>query len=179
MVYKSLCALSVAPHLRVMRRVGFCRLSARSGAGRLRRAAHRLYHVFALSATSVYVLQQLIYAVQERKDLAKLTQVMFVMLCFGTCVGKQLAFYLDADDVDALISALDEPLLNQAAGAGGAGEALLRGTVRGAARLLRVYSGCAVSTCVLWTVFPVLYRIQGLHFEFPFWTGICYDHIVV
>ncbi|XP_035454253.2 odorant receptor 4 [Spodoptera frugiperda] len=106
----------------------------------------------------------------------KLSQVMFVLLCHVTCVAKQVAFHVDAGRIDQLIARLDEPLLNQCGGPRGA---LLHGTARRAARLLRVYSGCAVATCVLWIVFPVLYRIRGIAFEFPFWAGISYDHNLV
>ncbi|CAH0700952.1 unnamed protein product [Spodoptera exigua] len=113
---------------------------------------------------------------QERSDMDKLSQVMFVLLCHVTCVAKQVAFHVDADRIEQLIARLDEPLLNQSAEPRGA---LLRGTARRAARLLRVYSGCAVATCVLWIVFPVLYRIRGVAFEFPFWAGIPYNNNVV
>nr|ALM26241.1 odorant receptor 58 [Athetis dissimilis] len=142
----------------------------------MRGAAARCYHVFALTATSVYVLLQLIYAYQERSDMDKLSQVMFVMLCHVTCVAKQIAFYVDAERIDELIAGLDDPLMNQTAGARGA---LLHNCARAAARLLRTYSGCAVATCVLWIVFPVLYRIQGVPFEFPFWIGVDYDNNAV
>nr|AOE48064.1 putative odorant receptor OR59 [Athetis lepigone] len=171
---RSECARSVAPHVRCLRRVGFCRAAARA-AGR-RPLAARLYHVFALAATSTYVLLQLVYAYQERSDMDKLSQVMFVMLCHVTCVAKQIAFYVDAECIERLIAGLDDPLMNQTAGARGA---LLRESARAAARLLRVYSGCAVATCVLWIVFPVLYRIQGIPFEFPFWIGVNYDNNAV
>ncbi|XP_075979368.1 odorant receptor 4-like [Anticarsia gemmatalis] len=169
----SLCAQSVAAPLRVLRLVGFCRLQApapRSLVG----ALHRVYHVFALLATSTYVLLQFIYAYQQRGDMDKLSRVMFVLLCHVTCVSKQIAFHLRADRIDKLIARLDEPLMNQAAGA-----ALLRERARAAARLLRVYAGCAVATCVLWTAFPVLDRIQGRRFEFAFWIGLNYDYILV
>ncbi|XP_047020815.1 odorant receptor 4-like [Helicoverpa zea] len=173
---ESECARSVAPHVRVLRRVGFLRGAALSSRGRARRLALRGYHALALAATSLYVLQQAVYAYQERGDMDKLSQVMFLMLCHMTCVVKQIAFHVDADRIDRLIASLDEPLLNQCAGERGA---LLRGTARGAARLLRTYAGCAVATCVLWIVFPVINRIQGISFEFPFWTGFSYDHNAV
>nr|QNS36244.1 olfactory receptor 59 [Mythimna separata] len=171
----SVCALSVAPHLRVLRLVGFCR-ALPPAPGRALAAAQRAYHVFALFATSTYVLLQLIYAYQERSNMDKLSQVMFVMLCHVTCVAKQVAFHVDAARIDRLILGLEEPLLNQTAGARGA---LLAGCARGAARLLRTYSGCAVATCVLWIVFPILYKVQGIPFEFPFWTGFNYNHNLV
>lgn len=59
-----MCASSVAPHVRCLRRVGFCRWGAAAPANRLLATAARFYHVFALAATSTYVLQQLIYAYQ-------------------------------------------------------------------------------------------------------------------
>ncbi|KAF9407884.1 hypothetical protein HW555_012255 [Spodoptera exigua] len=61
---RSACARSVAPHVRWLRRVGFCRWAAPAPASPLLAAAARFYHVFALAATSTYVLQQLIYAYQ-------------------------------------------------------------------------------------------------------------------
>uniref|UniRef100_A0AAU6NDB3 Odorant receptor n=1 Tax=Mythimna loreyi TaxID=667449 RepID=A0AAU6NDB3_9NEOP len=171
----SVCALSVAPHLRCLRLVGFCRaLPVKQG--RALGIVLRAYHGFALFATATYVLLQLIYAYQERSNMDKLSQVMFVMLCHVTCVAKQVAFHVDAERIDLLIAGLDDPLLNQTAGARGA---LLRECASGAARLLRTYSGCAVATCVLWIVFPILYRIQGISFEFPFWTAFGYNNTLV
>lgn len=54
-------------------------------------------------------------------------------------------------------------------------QALLRRTARGARLLVRAYAGCAVLTCSLWLLFPVLRRIAGHSVEFPFWTGLQTD----
>lgn len=54
-------------------------------------------------------------------------------------------------------------------------QALLRRTAHGARLLLRAYAGCAVLTCTLWLLFPVLRRIAGHSVEFPFWTGLQTD----
>ncbi|XP_037298843.1 odorant receptor 4-like [Manduca sexta] len=168
---------SVAPHLRCLRMVGFCRLSAgtagATGRGRWRRRAHGAYHAFALSATSTYVLQQLIYAYQERGDMEKLSRVMFIMLCFVTCVVKQIVFHVDATRIDMLVAGLAEPLFNPAAEWA---RALLRETARAARRQALAYAGCAVATCVLWIVFPVLDRARGRHVHFSFWAPIDCTH---
>ncbi|CAB3256149.1 unnamed protein product [Arctia plantaginis] len=114
---------------------------------------------------------------QERNDLDKLSKVMFLLLCHITCVIKQVVFYFRADEIDELIASLDEPLMNAESSASGTAGALLRSTARNAVRLLKVYTGCAVATCVLWIVFPIVYRIQNGHFEFNFWIGMRYDDI--
>ncbi|CAB3241325.1 unnamed protein product [Arctia plantaginis] len=114
---------------------------------------------------------------QERNDLDKLSKVMFLLLCHITCVIKQVVFYFRADEIDELIASLDEPLMNAERSASGTAGALLRSTARNAVRLLKVYTGCAVATCVLWIVFPIVYRIQNGHFEFNFWIGMRYDDI--
>ncbi|XP_063827159.1 odorant receptor 4-like [Ostrinia nubilalis] len=142
--------------------------------------------MFALSVTSCYVLQQGVYAYQERGDLEKLARVLFVLLCHCTCVAKQLVFHAQAARVDRIIAGLHQPLFDPAtAGAGAssaaaaAARALLRATSRGAARLLRAYYGCAVATCVLWTIFPVVYKLRGFRIEFPFWTFLDYNQPVM
>nr|ARO76427.1 odorant receptor 21 [Conogethes punctiferalis] len=169
----SLAGGSVAPHLRVLRLVGFCRLRAPAGraAPGLARRLHGLYCWFALAATSFYVLQQGIYAYQERHDMVKLSRVLFVLLCHCTCISKQVVFHAHAPQIDALIRSLDQPLFNQG---GAAREALLRRAAARAARVLRAYYGCGIATCVLWTAFPVIYRLQGHYVEMPFWTFIDY-----
>ncbi|XP_063827150.1 odorant receptor 94b-like [Ostrinia nubilalis] len=101
----------------------------------------------------------------------KLARVMFLLLCHVTSITKQLVFYMSADKIDEMISALDDPLYNQPAAWQ---RALLAATARSAGRLLRAYSGTAVVTCTLWIIFPILYYAQGLPVEFPFWTNL--DH---
>nr|QEE82739.1 odorant receptor 21 [Conogethes pinicolalis] len=169
----SLAGGSVAPHLRVLRLVGFCRLLAPAGraAPSLARRLHALYCTFALAVTSLYLVQECFYAYQERYDMDKLARVMFLLLCHVTSITKQLVFYVDAADIDDMVFGLDEPLYNQ--GPSWQRAALAR-TAAAARRLLRAYSGTAVLTCTLWIIFPILDYARGLPVEFPFWSNL--DH---
>nr|UVB79103.1 odorant receptor 1 [Heortia vitessoides] len=177
----SLAGSSVAPHLVFLRRCGFCRIprlltapkkpARKGGAPRptLAHQLHALYCTFALAVTTVYLVQECVYAYQERHDMDKLARVMFLLLCHVTSISKQLVFYVEADKIHEMVAAFDLAEYNQRRGA-----AQLRDTARSARRLLRAYSGTAVLTCTLWIIFPVLYYVQGLPVEFPFWTHL--DH---
>lgn len=58
----SLAGTCVAVHLHCLRWCGFCRLPAQTP--RPLRVAHEIYRMFALAATSIYLLQECIYAYQ-------------------------------------------------------------------------------------------------------------------
>ncbi|KAL0901045.1 hypothetical protein ABMA27_006374 [Loxostege sticticalis] len=174
----SLAGSSVAPHLALLRRVGFCHLQGAAGGGSARSGPKRLhsyYCLFAFGVTSGYVLQQAIYAFQ-RSDLDKLSRVLFVMLCHCTCVAKQAVFHADARRIDRIITGLNQTLFNQPIESH---RSQLRGTALSAARLLRVYYSTAVATCVLWIIFPVVYKLRGHRIEFPFWTFVDYNQPVM
>lgn len=59
--------------------------------------------------------------------------------------------------------------------AGAAARRLRARTSARAARLQRVYAGCAALTCLLWLVLPVAQRARGRSVEFPFWLGVDYS----
>ncbi|XP_037968814.2 odorant receptor 94b [Plutella xylostella] len=158
----SLAGSSVALHVRLLRGAGFLR--AARGGGRHVTSLHDAYRCLALAATTTYLVQELIYAYQERRVMERLARVLFLLLCHVTSLVKQLVLVLDADRVDRLIQSLDDPLFNL----GDARSTLqLQATTRGAARLARLYVGTAVVTCVLWIVFPILDHVKGNPVEFP------------
>ncbi|NP_001091790.1 candidate olfactory receptor [Bombyx mori] len=165
----SLSGSSVFRHLFLLRCCGFCRLSRSSTARRGLSVAHEVYRALTLTLTVVYLLQECIYAYQERTDMDKLSRVMFLLLCHITSVAKQLVFYLDADRIDCLIATLDDPSYNEMSH-----QRLLVDASRWASRFVWAYSGCAVVTCTLWIVFPIIYHVQGQTVEFPFWIQIDY-----
>nr|QZH55127.1 odorant receptor 31 [Achelura yunnanensis] len=146
-----------------LRTCGYCRLGPSTGVTAAR--VHAAYRAAALALTGFYLLQQVVYAVRERRHMDKLARVMFLLLCHLTSIVKQLVFFVDADRIDDLIARLDEPVMSH-------GQVALSAAARGAERLGRVYSGMAAVTCVLWAVFPVLYFLRGHHVEFPIWTGL-------
>ncbi|XP_049878937.1 odorant receptor 4-like [Pectinophora gossypiella] len=160
----------VAPHLRCLRWVGFCRLSP--GTPRYQQAAHYLYRLFALASCSVYLAQECVYAYQERADMEKLSRVMFLLLCHVTSLAKQLVFHTDAHRIDTLVAEFDAAVFNAAEAA-----AALARTARAARWLQRLYSGTAVVTCTLWLVFPVARYARGLPVDFPFWLPAPPDHV--
>lgn len=55
----SLAGRSVGPHLATLRAVGFCRVREGGGTG-----AHALYRAAVLATTSLYLLQECVYAYQ-------------------------------------------------------------------------------------------------------------------
>ncbi|XP_053613069.1 uncharacterized protein LOC128676766 isoform X2 [Plodia interpunctella] len=165
----SLAREAVQPHLATLRWCGFCRLSPR-------RAAHDLYCWFALLVTTTYLLQECVYAYQERDDMDKLARVMFLLLCHVTSIVKQIVFHTKAHRIDLMVISFDEPAHGGAAPAEWR-RALLEHTARSMARLQRAYAGTAVLTCTLWIVFPIMYYMRGQNVEFPFWTGVDYSHL--
>ncbi|KAM3956753.1 odorant receptor Or1-like [Aphomia sociella] len=179
----SLAGSSVSLHLRYLRRCGFCRLAGAARVPSPLRSLHTSYCTFALTATSMYVLQQCVYAYQNMSDMNKLARVMFVLLCHITCVSKQIVFHLDAARIDELVSDLDAVEYNEYGSWGAATHAargrLLRATAARTSRLLRAYAGCGVATCVLWTALSVISRLRGQLVELPFWVFVDYTHPLV
>nr|AIG51873.1 odorant receptor [Helicoverpa armigera]QPX50343.1 odorant receptor [Helicoverpa armigera] len=164
----SLSSASLATHLRLLRWCGYCRLA---GGARLARL-HALYRALTLALTTVYLLQECVYAYQVQQDMDKLARVMFLLLCHITSIAKQLVFHLKAERIDEMLAGLEDPLYNQPEEAH---RRLLGATAASASRFVRAYSGCAVVTCTLWITFPVMYRLQGLPVEFPFWITVDYN----
>ncbi|CAG9581973.1 unnamed protein product [Danaus chrysippus] len=75
-----------------------------------------------------------------------------------------------------MIEGFDDPTYN---GESASARSLLRSTTLVARRLEQAYAGCAVLTCTLWLVFPVLHRLSGNPVQFAFWTGIDTDPPVI
>ncbi|XP_030035689.2 odorant receptor 94a-like [Manduca sexta] len=160
--------------MQLLRWCGYCRLDGgKCGGGADNESLHRVYRAFTLALTIAYLLQECVYAYQERHDMDKVARVMFLLLCHITSIAKQLVFYLDADRVEHLVTGLDDPLYNQQAGGA---RRLLEATATWASRFVRMYSGCAVVTCTLWIIFPVIYHLRGQQVEFPFWIGVDYSN---
>ncbi|XP_050362888.1 odorant receptor 94b-like [Nymphalis io] len=133
---------------------------------------HAGYRTVVLAITSIYLLQECVYAYQERNDMTKLSRVMFLLLCHITSIAKQIVFHTDADRIHEMIQSLNDPIYNESSGYA---QSLLHRTARGARFLLSAYTGCAVLTCMLWLLFLVMHRIAGRSVEFPFWTGLHTD----
>ncbi|CAG9796252.1 unnamed protein product [Diatraea saccharalis] len=177
---RSSAGRSVVPHLHILRVCGFCRLrphfDIHNGPpprllDRLMRRVHAIYCTCALIFTSIYLVQEFVYAYQVRNDMDKLAKVMFLLLCHITSITKQYVFYTDADRIDCMITDFDEQAYNCREPAA---RVLLEGTARSAARLVRVYSSTAIVTCVMWIIFPIIYYVRGYPVEFSFWINI--DH---
>ncbi|XP_045524598.1 odorant receptor 94a-like [Pieris brassicae] len=146
----------VAIHTRVLRFVGFLR-----GYG----LAHALYRRGVLAITTLYLVQECVYAYKVRSNLDKLSRVMFLLLCHVTSLAKQLVFHFDSDAVKRLIDALDNSVFQNE---DDAAMQLVNECTRRAWRVEVGYAGCAVLTCTLWLLFPIRDHAQGLHVEFPF-----------
>ncbi|XP_068618198.1 odorant receptor 67c-like [Battus philenor] len=101
--------------------------------------------------------------------MAKLSRVMFLLLCHVTSLAKQIVFHTDADRIDALVSGLHGVGEGTR---GGRGARLAAGAALHARRLRRGYAGCAALTCALWAVFPVREHARAVPVDFPLWTGL-------
>ncbi|CAK1540401.1 unnamed protein product [Leptosia nina] len=150
----------VEVHVRVLRAVGFLRCHAHG---------HTAYRLCVLAFTTLYLVQECVYAYVVRGDMNKLSRVMFLLLCHVTSLAKQIVFHLEADEVDALIGAIDDPAFKvespQAA-------RLVEACKTRAWRVEAAYAGCAVVTCILWFAFALLDRAHGHPVEFPFWSPV-------
>nr|ARO76431.1 odorant receptor 26 [Conogethes punctiferalis] len=169
----SKAGVSVRPHLRVLRRLGFCGLlPAQPGApgrGPLARRLHKIYCWFTLCGTTLYVIQHLICIYQERHNAARVVRVLYPMFSFCTCVSKQVSFRMGQPRVDDLIIGLNDELFNQE---GERYAQLLKQTAQRSFYLMRLFYSCGVSTVSLWTLFPVVQYFQGKEVELPFWTPL-------
>ncbi|RVE41998.1 hypothetical protein evm_013343 [Chilo suppressalis] len=169
---RSLASSSVSPHLTLLRRVGYCRLSPGVTGSSSTRYLHEIYRKFALAAILTYTSEQAIYAYQNRRDIEKLAPVLFLFLCHITCIVKKLVFHLDAPRIDQLIAELEDAAYNSQTPPH---RAMLRSTASSALRLLRAYVGCAIFTCILWVMFPLVDRLQQQDIEFHFWIPVDYN----
>ncbi|XP_013149666.1 PREDICTED: odorant receptor Or2-like [Papilio polytes] len=160
---------AVSGHAAVLRRAGYWRLS--TGSTRALRS-HALYRVLVLATTCFYLLQECIYAYQEKSDMVKMSRVMFLLLCHVTSLAKQFVFLTDADRIESMVAGLDEATQRALQVHTGAARGLLARAAAHAARLRRGYAGCAAFTCLLWAVFAAQAHARRQPFDFPLWIGV-------
>nr|AXF48778.1 odorant receptors OR28 [Lobesia botrana] len=166
---------SVAPLLRTLRYCGFCHLPPEHGdlsfTNRLMHLVHDAYCWFALAVTTTYLMQEVIYAYQERSDIDKLARVLFLLLCHVTSIAKQVVFMKQASRIAVLVNGLDDDAYNpkEATRAN-----LLMERAKGAARLGTAYAGTAALTCTLWAIFPFLARLGGTNVIFALYVPFSY-----
>ncbi|KPI95218.1 hypothetical protein RR46_12222 [Papilio xuthus] len=160
---------AVSGHAAVLRRAGYWRLSA--GTTRVLRL-HALYRAVVFATTCIYLLQECVYAYQEKSDMTKLSRVMFLLLCHVTSLAKQLVFLTDADRIERMVAGLDETAQRALRTRSGAARRLLTCAAAHAARLRRGYAGCAAFTCLLWAVFAAQAHARRQPFDFPLWIGV-------
>ncbi|XP_013175791.1 PREDICTED: odorant receptor Or2-like [Papilio xuthus] len=160
---------AVSGHAAVLRRAGYWRLSA--GTTRVLRL-HALYRAVVFATTCIYLLQECVYAYQEKSDMTKLSRVMFLLLCHVTSLAKQLVFLTDADRIERMVAGLDEAAQRALRTRSGAARRLLNCAAAHAARLRRGYAGCAAFTCLLWAVFAAQAHARRQPFDFPLWIGV-------
>nr|WCC57489.1 odorant receptor 32 [Papilio machaon] len=160
---------AVSGHAAVLRRAGYWRLSA--GSTCVRRL-HTVYRTMVFATTCIYLLQECFYAYQEKSDMAKLSRVMFLLLCHVTSLAKQLVFLTDADRIDRMVAGLDEATRRALRTRSGSAHRLLHCAAAHVARLRRGYAGCAAFTCLLWAVFAAQAHARRQPFEFPLWIGV-------
>lgn len=102
----------MALHTALLQSVGFMRWRGGGGdvgdGGDSRSARlHAAYRAFVLAVTLAYLLQECVFAYQERNDMAKFSRVMFLLLCHVTSITKQIVFHYDADRIQDMIQSLD------------------------------------------------------------------------
>lgn len=99
----------VALHTALLQSVGFMRWrGGDGGAGRSASARlHAAYRALVLAVTLAYLLQECVFAYQERNDMAKFSRVMFLLLCHITSIAKQIVFHYDADRIQDMIQSLN------------------------------------------------------------------------
>lgn len=100
----------MALHTALLQSVGFMRWRGGGGGdggdGRSSRL-HAAYRALVLAVTLAYLLQECVFAYQERNDMAKFSRVMFLLLCHITSIAKQIVFHYDADRIQEMIQSLD------------------------------------------------------------------------
>ncbi|XP_047026039.1 odorant receptor Or1-like [Helicoverpa zea] len=162
---ENLSYFGVTPHLKNLRFCGFYQLDSNSS--KMKKALHTAYMRLILSLILLYTCQQIMKVYQDRDDVNKVMDTMFLLLTNSDSIYKQIVLWKKAHRIEVLLSIMKGPIFNQKKQEH---EKQLSATARQAKILLRVFNTTALFTCLLWVLYPVInVHVQGKPVEFAIW----------
>ncbi|XP_031770424.1 odorant receptor 94a isoform X2 [Galleria mellonella] len=142
---------SIAPHVGIMRMLGFYQLSTKTP--KIFRNIHYVY-------------------MRVRDDADKVMSTMFLFLTYTDCIFKAVVVMMKTDEIEEVFDIMKGPLYNQ-------GDPEHRPILLEAGRqgliVLRTFNYMCIITCILWVVHPTIKHIQGKIIEFPVWLPFEYN----
>ncbi|CAH1635704.1 unnamed protein product [Spodoptera littoralis] len=91
---------------------------------------------------------------------------MFLLLTNSDSIYKQIVLWKKANRIEILLNIMKGPIFNQKKSEH---REYLLATARQARLLLRVFNTVALSTCLLWVLYPVILYVQRKPVEFAIW----------
>ncbi|KAJ0177826.1 hypothetical protein K1T71_006699 [Dendrolimus kikuchii] len=156
--------LSLKPHLQNLTLIGFYPFLETSS--KVRKMLHNIYMKLVLTFILLYTVQQVIKVYHVKHDPNKVMDTMYLLLTNSDTIFKQILLWINVDEIEELLNTMKGPVFNQKQT--GHHEFLSR--VAQQARVsLRVYNIVALSTCLLWVLYPIMLYSQGKPVEFAIW----------
>ncbi|KAJ2939004.1 hypothetical protein O0L34_g18982 [Tuta absoluta] len=161
---KELSYLCIEPHLKTLRSTGVYALG--DDVSKLKRFFYTIYMHIAFYMVPTFMLQQIVNLFQVRDDANKVMDTLFLLITNSDCVYKHAVFWRRSNEINKLISIMKGPIFNQV---GIEHQPILIQTVRYSRIFLRVFNSAALSTCILWVVYPMILFVQNKPVEFAIW----------
>ncbi|XP_022826289.1 odorant receptor 94a-like [Spodoptera litura] len=159
-----LAYMGVKPHLKNLNFCGFYQLDPNSA--KMKRILHTAFMRLIFFLILLYTGQQIIKVYQDRDDLNKVMDTMFLLLTNSDSIYKQIVLWKKANRIEILLNIMKGPIFNQKKPEH---QEYLLATARQARLLLRVFNTVALSTCLLWVLYPVILYVQRKPVEFAIW----------
>ncbi|XP_026330512.1 odorant receptor Or1-like [Hyposmocoma kahamanoa] len=161
---KKLSFISLAPHLKNLHVCGIYQLNPHSP--KLHKLFHSIYMKIILILLLLFMVQQILKIYQVRNDANKVMNTMFLLLTHSDSIYKQMILWIKADKIEEILEIMKGPIFNQDSTHH---QEHLSQTVMQARLLLRAFNNAALSTCLLWVLYPVILYAQGKSVEFAIW----------
>ncbi|KAH9639405.1 hypothetical protein HF086_002094 [Spodoptera exigua] len=161
---ENLAYYGVKPHLKNLNFCGFYQLDPNSA--KIKRILHTAFMRLIFFLILLYTAQQIMKVYQDRDDLNKVMDTMFLLLTNSDSIYKQIVLWKKANRIEILLNIMKGPIFNQKKPEH---REYLLATARQARLLLRVFNTVALSTCLLWVLYPVILYVQRKPVEFAIW----------
>nr|AII01063.1 odorant receptor [Dendrolimus houi] len=156
--------LSLKPHIQNLTRIGFYPLLQTSSI--VRKMLHNIYMKLVLAFILLYAVQQVIKVYHVKDDPNKVMDTMYLLLTNSDLIFKQIVLSMKVDEIEELLNTMKGPVFNQKQT--GHHEFLSR-VAQQARVFLWAYNTVALSTCLLWVLYPIMLYSQGKSVEFAIW----------
>ncbi|XP_075970304.1 odorant receptor 46a-like [Anticarsia gemmatalis] len=150
------------PHFDALARVGYFKIVLKP-LSPVKRFLHDAYRFVSCFLVITYNVQHLLRVIQVRHSTDQIIDTLFILLTTLNTLGKEAAFNLRSQRIDAIINTINGPYF---AASKSYHVDVLKTNAVIMSRLLKLYHG-AIFTCgFLWTLFPLVNRALGEEVQF-------------